>query len=99
MSLSETLHEELDRSFGTGPAHRPVEETLQSGRRALLRRRVGLAAGALAVLASIGTVYAEVRPRVVVHEHIENPYDYQPPSRSDALDITFRVSGPGRSSS
>ena len=139
MSLSETLHEELDRSFGTGPAHRPVEETLQSGRRALRRRRVGLAAGALAVLASIGTVYAvaadgpgprtsgevvtdptpppsppedgtptsepwgrgeavrystdgelEVRPGVVVHEHIENPYDYQPPRRSDALDITFR---------
>lgn len=141
MSLSEMLGEELDGSFGAGPAHRPVEETLRSGRRALRRRRVGMAAGALAVLASIGTVYAvaadgpgprtagevatdptpapspsptkdvappsepwaraenvrystdgelEVRPGVVVHEHIENPYGYDLPKRSDALDLTFR---------
>ncbi|MCW2793385.1 MAG: hypothetical protein JWO76_2483, partial [Nocardioides sp.] len=31
----------------------------------------------------------EVRPGVVVHERIENPYDYDPPKRSDALDLTF----------
>jgi len=31
----------------------------------------------------------EVRPGVVVHERIENPYDYTPPQRSDALDLTF----------
>ena len=142
MSLSEQLREELDGSFGAGPAHRPVEETLRSGRRALRRRRLGVAAGALALIASIGTVYAvaadgpgarttgevvtdpmpsptptptpardvtpanqvwaraetvrystdgelEVRPGVVVHEHIKNPYGYELPDRSDALDITF----------
>jgi len=134
------LQQELERSFGEGPAHQPVEETLRSGRRALRRRRVGAAAGALAVLAALGTGYAvssagpaprtsgevatdptptptpspteaatptsqpwhkaetlrysadgelEVRPGVVVHEHIENPYGYDPPKRSDALDITF----------
>jgi hypothetical protein len=31
----------------------------------------------------------EVRPGVVVHEHIANPYGYKPPQRSDALDLTF----------
>ena len=135
------LQQELERSFGDGPAHRPLEETLRSGRRTLRRRRAGVAAGALAVLVSIGTVSAvvadgsgprtsgevvtepspspsptpsdagtpasdpwgrgekvrysasgelEVRPGVEVHEHIENPFTYQSPQRSDALDITFR---------
>lgn len=133
------LQQELERSFGDGPAHRSLEETLRSGRRALRRRRAGVAAGALTVLVSLGTVSAvvadgsgprtsgevvtepttsptpsdavspasepwsrgekvrysaggdlEVRPGVEVHEHIEDPYDYQPPDRSDALDVTFR---------
>ena len=133
------LQRELERSFGEGPAHQPVEETVRAGRRALRRRRIGAAAGALAVVAALGTGYAastagqeprtsgevatdptpapsptedapptsepwgkaetvrysaagqlEVRPGVVVHEHIENPYGYEPPNRSDALDLTFR---------
>ena len=133
------LQRELESSFGEGPAHQPVEETLRAGRRALRRRRIGAAAGALAVVAALGTGYAastagpeprtsgevatdptpapsptedapptsepwdkaqtvrysaagqlEVRPGVVVHEHIENPYGYEPPNRSDALDLTFR---------
>ena len=32
----------------------------------------------------------EIRPGVVVHEHIENPYGWKPPKHSDALDITWR---------
>jgi hypothetical protein len=32
----------------------------------------------------------EVRPGVLVHEHIPNPYGFVPPSLSDALDITWR---------
>jgi hypothetical protein len=32
----------------------------------------------------------QVRPGVTVHEHIENPYDFEPPSLSDALDITYK---------
>ncbi|QBR93225.1 hypothetical protein [Nocardioides euryhalodurans] len=32
----------------------------------------------------------EVRPGVVVHERLENPYDFAPPRRSDAFDLTFR---------
>lgn len=32
----------------------------------------------------------EVRPGVVVHDRIRNPYDYEPPGLSDALDVTWR---------
>jgi hypothetical protein len=31
----------------------------------------------------------QIRDGVVVHEHIENPYDYGPPRGSDALDLTY----------
>jgi hypothetical protein len=31
----------------------------------------------------------QVRPGVVVHQRIENPYGLEPPNRSDALDITY----------
>ena len=32
----------------------------------------------------------EIRPEVIVHEHIRNPYGYEPPELSDALDVTWR---------
>ncbi len=32
----------------------------------------------------------QVRPGVVVHEHIPNPYRYKPPGLSDALDVTYK---------
>jgi hypothetical protein len=32
----------------------------------------------------------EVRPGVIVHEHIANPYGFEPPAYSDALDVTWR---------
>jgi hypothetical protein len=32
----------------------------------------------------------EVRPGVVVHEHIRNPYGFEPPALSDALDVTWK---------
>lgn len=32
----------------------------------------------------------EVRPGATVHEHIRNPYGFEPPSLSDALDVTWR---------
>ena len=31
----------------------------------------------------------EIRPGVVVHHHIDNPYDYRAPRQSDALDLTY----------
>jgi hypothetical protein len=45
------LTEELDQSFGDGPAHRPVEQTLVAGRRLVVRRR--LATGASATVAAV----------------------------------------------
>lgn len=32
----------------------------------------------------------DIRPGVVVHEHISNPYHYEQPSLSDALDISWK---------
>ncbi len=32
----------------------------------------------------------QVRPGVKVHEHIPNPYGFEPPSLSDALDVTWK---------
>jgi hypothetical protein len=32
----------------------------------------------------------QVRPGVAVHEHIRNPYGFEPPALSDALDVTWR---------
>src|SRR6476619_7379248 len=133
MSSAE-LQEEIERSFGHGPAHPPVEHRIAAGRRALVRRRVASGAAALAVVAVIGTGWyavapgdplgrgsgqvavdptptptptstpsptheapgsrpwednltarytddgeLEIRPGVVVHEHIENPYGWTPP--------------------
>lgn len=47
------LSEELDRSFGEGPALPPVHELLPVGRRALARRRRSVGAAAFAVVAVV----------------------------------------------
>lgn len=133
------LDDQIERCFGTGPEHRPVEQRIAAGRRALWRRRVTAALTAAGMVAVLGATYAvavpgpdrdgagevatdptptpptatasaeptrrpwrnltaryaddgrlEIRPGVVVHEHIPNPYDWKPPQHSDALDITWR---------
>ena len=134
------LREEIEQSFGTGPAHRPIEELVAKGRRRVRRRRAAGLGAALATVAVLGATYAvatagsegsgappiatdptptpaasptdgsepraekwkgdfplryvdgelQIRPGVVVHEHLENPYGYRPPNLSDALDLTFR---------
>jgi hypothetical protein len=141
MSFPELLQRELDEAIGHGPAHRPVEQRIDAGRRALRRRRAAAGLAAFGMVAVLGAGYAvsgaglldratgdvateptpspapspsptqdavptdqkwedhtpiryldgelQVRPGAVVHEHIENPYDYQPPRLSDALDLTF----------
>lgn len=58
MSMTD-LRDEIDRSFGTGPALAPVEQRIAAGRRALVRRRIGGGVAALAAVAVVGTgVYA-----------------------------------------
>ncbi|HEU4811160.1 MAG TPA: hypothetical protein VFT00_03370 [Nocardioides sp.] len=61
MSLSK-LHEEIDRSFGDGPEHRPVENRIAAGHRALRRRRAAEAVAALAVVGIIGAGWYAVAP-------------------------------------
>lgn len=127
MSITD-IREELDRSFGAGPAQPSLESQLAAGHRALRRRRAGLAtAVAAAVVVVGGASYAvvaaggaadtgggqqhlaeepsagpwqrgellrytdgelELRPGTTVHEHLENPFGYPAPDRSDALDLT-----------
>ena len=56
--LDPDLRDRLDAALGDGPPHRPVDDRLTAGRRALLRRRVGTAIAAAAVVAVAGTSYA-----------------------------------------
>lgn len=48
------LRQEIDRSFGDGPGHRPVEQRIGAGRRAVVRRRVAGGVAALAAVVAIG---------------------------------------------
>lgn len=132
MSITD-IREELDRSFGAGPALPSLESQLAAGHRALRRRRAALAtAAAIVVVVGGGASYAvataggatdsgrgqqqeqhvaqepppapwqrgeivryvdgqlEVRPGVVVHQHLENPFGYAAPDLSDGLDVTWR---------
>jgi hypothetical protein len=52
------LRDELDRSFGDGPAHPPVASDLAAGRRALRRRRAVSALVTCGVVAALGASYA-----------------------------------------
>src|SRR5690242_16874291 len=52
------IREQLDRSFGDGPAHPPLERELEAGRRALRRRRTLVTTAAAMVVAILGTSYA-----------------------------------------
>ncbi|MBA3780459.1 MAG: hypothetical protein H0X12_01195 [Nocardioides sp.] len=52
------LRDRLGRSFGDGPSHRPLDDRLVAGHRALLRRRIGTSLASLAVVAVIGSSYA-----------------------------------------
>src|SRR5262245_42796975 len=56
------LHDEIEQSFGTGPEHRPIEQQIEAGRRALRRRRMVAAMAGVGVVAVIGTTYAVVSP-------------------------------------
>lgn len=139
----DTLHEELDRAIGDGPALTPIDDHVRAGRRALRRRRAATGVAGLAATAVMATGWyaispsspndsgrlavdplssatpstagvagspstapsapwaerqliryvdgeLEIRPKVVVHEHIKNPYSYASPGLSDALDVTWQ---------
>lgn len=48
------LHDRINDVFGEEPPHRPLEEHLANGHRAVRRRRLATGAGTLAVLAVVG---------------------------------------------
>ncbi|WP_248583438.1 hypothetical protein [Nocardioides sp. InS609-2] len=52
------LRDRLGRSFGDGPSHRPLDDRLVAGHRALFRRRIGTSLAALAVVVVVGSSYA-----------------------------------------
>lgn len=56
------LDEQIERSFGVGPEHRPIEERIAAGRRALRRRRAAAAVASVGVVAVIGTAVAVALP-------------------------------------
>jgi hypothetical protein len=60
--MSADLRQRLDASFGEGPAHRPVEERLTAGRRAVRRRRRVAVAGAAAGLVVLALLPVLLRP-------------------------------------
>jgi hypothetical protein len=56
------LREEIEQSFGDGPAHRPIEELVATGRRRVRRRRAAGVGAALATVAVLGATYAVTAP-------------------------------------
>ena len=56
------VREQLEAGFAAEPAHRPIDERLEAGRRALRRRRVVSGSAALAVVAVLAGGYAVAGP-------------------------------------
>lgn len=79
MSLQEMLREELDRTIGDGPHHRPLEATLRSGRRALRVRRTVTAAALVAVVAGVGTTWSVVQSAEPLRAEVANSPDAPTP--------------------
>lgn len=57
-----SLQEEIDRSFGNDPAHRPVEERLTAGRRAVRHRWAAQTVAGLAAVGLLGGVWTVAGP-------------------------------------
>ena len=62
MTTDVDWQELIDRSFGDGPRHRPVEQRLVAGRRALRRRRIVVGAAAVALTMAAGGVALAAQP-------------------------------------
>ena len=90
------LIEELDRSFGDGPAHRPVEHTLAAGHRLLVRRRLATGAGvAVAAVVLGGTAFALAGGGGSTAAP-EPGFATTPTSSPEAADLPVDAGGPDR---
>ena len=56
------LREEIERSFGDGPEHQPIEELVVAGRRRVRRRQAVGVVAAFATAAVLATTYAVTAP-------------------------------------
>jgi hypothetical protein len=64
MSDTELLREQLDASFGDGPAHRAIGERLEAGRRARRQRRRGVLTGsAMSIAAALAIALVALHPQ------------------------------------
>jgi hypothetical protein len=82
MTTDVDWRELIDRSFDDGPGHRPVEQRLIEGRRALRLRRVVIGAAAVVLTVAAGGVAVAVAPSEphAVTPVVDNPQRDEQPS-------------------
>jgi hypothetical protein len=91
MSMPGSLQQVIERSFGEGPEHRPIEDRVAAGRKAVRRRRAAAAAAGVAVVAVLGTTYAVAGPEASTRS---GDVAGNPSPRQDEL--TQRILMPGQ---
>ena len=82
--MNTDLQERLDASFDEGPPHRPVEERLAAGRRAVRRRRGTATIGAVVALAVLAVGPVLLRPAAGGGGGIELPLPRPTPTTTAA---------------
>jgi len=78
--VTSDLRERLDASFDEGPPHRPVEERLAAGRRAVRRRRRVVTAGTAAALVVLAIGPVALRPTAGGGGGIDLPLPHPTPT-------------------
>jgi hypothetical protein len=90
------LTEELDRSFGSGPEHRPIEDRLAAGRRLVRRRRLATGAGATAAVLVVGGAAFALAGGGSPSAEQEPTFATTPTSSPEAADPPVDAGGPER---
>ena len=85
--MSIDLRDSIEGSFGDGPGHRPIDERLAAGRRALRRRRVFTASGTVAAVAAVALSPAAV-------SHVNGATDGQVPVTRPSPHATLQSASP-----
>jgi hypothetical protein len=77
------LGERLEQSIGDGPPHRPLEDRLAAGRRAVRRRRRRVTLGAAVALAVLAVGPVLLRPSTGAGAGIDYPTPFPTPTTAD----------------
>jgi hypothetical protein len=94
--MTTDLQERLDASFDEGPPHRPVEERLAAGRRAVRRRRGTATTGAAVALAVLAVGPVLLRPAAGGGGGIELPLPLPTPTTTAAPTPVHLLTAPAR---